>query len=462
MLNYLQPKNLETEAQGSMQDLETRKRIAELMSGIATQQLQAPTSGGVAGRLPGWAPLVQALAGGLAGMQQKGILEGQQKILQQQEAGDQEALSGLMRAGQVQPAKEIAGPALPGTTMPTIPASGGPFSPEYKSALLSMIAKGSPRLQPFAKAELEHVNKNTIGPVDLAPRATLSSIQANPNDPSQWKPKQDIHTVDGSIYNVGEEGQVNRLGGSSYAEPFLIGNDMYQNETGTGKILKLDNAPNVTVGGTSVVNAGQNAGMKAYWENAAKTVDTLGQQAQSAQNNLNSLSELKNLHDKGLFSNAPSGIQSFAANLGQAFGIPVDQAKLANTETYNAGITDLWQGLVSKYGGSRGRGRGRWSGRRSSRVRRAAGGWGPSRRGCRSCPAGLARCIPSVRGAGGRFRRSSRFRQSGFRRRRRQDSSRARVRTRGASGILWNSERVFSFRGSSSPNNPAANVTWQP
>ena len=354
MLNYLQPKNLETEAQGSMQDLETRKRIAELMSGLATQQLQAPTSGGVAGRLPGWAPLVQALAGGLAGMQQKGILEGQQKILQQQEAGDQEALSGLMRAGQVQPAKELAGPALPGTTMPTIPASGGPFSPEYKAALLSMIAKGSPRLQPFAKAELEHVNKNTIGPVDLAPRATLSSIQANPNDPSQWKPKQDIHTVDGSIYNVGEEGQVNRLGGSSYAEPFLIGNDMYQNETGTGKILKLDNAPNVTVGGTSVVNAGQNAGMKAYWENAAKTVDTLGQQAQSAQNNLNSLAELKNLHDKGLFSNAPSGIQSFAANLGQAFGLPVDQAKLANTETYNAGITDLWQGLVSKYGGNRG------------------------------------------------------------------------------------------------------------
>ena len=354
MLNYLQPKNLETEAQGNMQDLETRKRIAELMSGIATQQLQAPTSGGVAGRLPGWAPLVQALAGGLAGMQQKSIAEGQQNILQQQAEGDQLSLDMLMKARQIQPPTEIAGPPQPGQTMPVMPGSGGEFSPEYKSALLSMIAKGSPRLQPFAKAELEHVNKNMLGPVDLAGRATLGSIQANPNDPSQWKAKQDVHAAEGNIYNVDETGGVTRLGGSSYADPLLINGDLYQNEQGTGKLIKLDNAPKVTVGGSQIVNAGQKEGMGAYWKNAANTVDALGQQAQSAQNNLNSLAELKNLHEKGVFSNAPSGIQSFAANLGQAFGIPVDEAKLANTETYNAGITDLWQGLVSKYGGNRG------------------------------------------------------------------------------------------------------------
>lgn len=354
MLNYIQPKNLETEAQGDMQSLEARKRIAELMSGIATQQLQAPTSGGIAGRLPSWAPIVQALAGGLAGMQQKSILGDQQKILQAQQEGDANTLGALMRARQFQPATEQAGPPLPGQSMPTTPASGGEFSPEYKAALIQAIASGSPRLQPFVKAELEHVNKNMLGPVDLKDKATLSSIQQNPQDFSKWAAKPDVQSADGQFFAIGDDGKPVHVGGQQYAEPFQLAGDLYQNAQYGGKIFKLDNAPKVTVGGQQVINAGQKAGMEAYWKNAANTVDALGQAAQSAQNNLNSLAELENLHKQGVFSNATSGIQTFAWNLAQAFDLPIDTKKLANTETYNAGITDLWQGLVAKYGGNRG------------------------------------------------------------------------------------------------------------
>jgi len=351
MLNYLQPKNLETEAQGSMQDLETRKRIAELMSGIATQQLQAPTSGGVAGRLPGWAPLVQALAGGLAGMQQKSILEGQQKILQQQEAGDQEALSGLMRAGQAQPAKEIAGPALPGTTMPTIPASGGPFSPEYKSALLSMIAKGSPRLQPFAKAELEHVNKNTIGPVDLKDRATLSSIQANPNDPSQWKPKQDIHAAGDQFFNVDESGNVQHLGGQEYAEPFDIRGSLFQNKKYGGAVEPLNKAPTVNVS-ASATHQAENAFAKGLGEEGVKAVQAAKDSATRGQDLVMFADKLDNLGKAGVFSGPTANIQVFAANLADTMGIPgVDKARLANSETYATEILQQVAKMMTASGG---------------------------------------------------------------------------------------------------------------
>ena len=41
-------------------------------------------------------------------------------------------------------------------------------------------------------------------------------------------------------------------------------------------------------------------------------------------------------------------------NLAQTLGVKVDPNKLANTETYNSLITDLWQRSVSQYGGNRG------------------------------------------------------------------------------------------------------------
>lgn len=350
MLNYLQPKNLETEAQGGMQDLETRKRIAELMSGIATQQLQAPTSGGVAGRLPGWAPIVQALAGGLAGMQQKGIAESQQNILQQQAEGDQLSLDMLMKARQIQPPKEIAGPPQPGQTMPVTPGSGGEFSPEYKSALLSMIAKGSPRLQPFAKAELEHVNKNMLGPVDLASRATLASIQANPNDPSQWKAKRDIQTAEGSIYGVDEAGGVTHLGGSSYAEPVVINGDLFQNEQHSGKLFKLDNAPKVTVN-ANATNQAEGSFAKGLGEDTAKAIQGARDAGARGQKLTLFADKLEALDKEGVFSGPTANVQVFTTNLANTLGIPVDEQKLATSEAYSSGILRQVAEMMTASGG---------------------------------------------------------------------------------------------------------------
>ena len=59
--------------------------------------------------------------------------------------------------------------------------------------------------------------------------------------------------------------------------------------------------------------------------------------------------------DSGIFSNVTSGPSTFVANLAQAFGMPISDEmakKLGSTESYNAAATDLWQTLVSKYGGN--------------------------------------------------------------------------------------------------------------
>lgn len=350
MLNYLQPKNLETEAQGGMQDLETRKRIAELMSGIATQQLQAPSSGGVAGRLPGWAPLVQALAGGLAGMQQKGIAESQQNILQQQAEGDQLSLDMLMKARQIQPPKEITGPPQPGQTMPVIPGGGGEFSPEYKSALLSLIAKGSPRLQPFAKAELEHVNKNAIGPVDLKDRATLGSMQQNPGDFTKWTPKQDIHTAGDQFFNIDESGGVKHLGGPRYAEPFMFGGDLMQNEQYGGKVFSVNQGPKINIS-ANAVNQAEGAFAKGLGEDTAKAVQAARDANMNGQKLIHFADKLEELDKSGVFSGPTANIQTFTANLANTFGIPVDTQKLANSEAYASGIMRQVSQMMTASGG---------------------------------------------------------------------------------------------------------------
>ena len=351
MLNYLQPKNLETEAQGGMQDLETRKRIAELMSGIATQQLQAPSSGGVAGRLPGWAPLVQALAGGLAGMQQKSIAEGQQNILQQQAEGDQLSLDMLMKARQIQPPKEITGPPQPGQTMPVIPGGGGEFTPEYKSALLSMIAKGSPRLQPFAKAELEHVNKNMLGPVDLKDRATLASIQANPNDPASWKALPKTQVVGGNIFNVDEEGGVKRIGGTNFTDPFYLPNGkLAQNEQGTGQVFPFDNGTVVNVN-ASATNQAEGSFAKGLGEDTAKAIQGARDAGSRGQKLTLFADKLESLDKEGVFSGPTANVQVFATNLANTLGIPVDEQKLATSEAYSSGILRQVAEMMTASGG---------------------------------------------------------------------------------------------------------------
>ena len=247
-------------------------------------------------------------------------------------------------------------PYIPGTpTAPVENAGTERIAPDPRKAMLDAIASNHPVLQQLGMTQLSQMGKNQLTAKDLLPYANPKAIPSMlGGDMSGFQPKPEIKEAGGSFYDL-TDGTPKRIGGQEFAEPVMINNDLYQNEKGSGKLHKLDNAPKTTV----AVNAspaihGQKEGMGAYWKKAGERVDALGQIAGTATNNLQTIAELKNLDANGIFSNVSTGPATFLSNLGQAVGVPVDTAKLGNTETYNALTTDLWQGLVAKYGGNRG------------------------------------------------------------------------------------------------------------
>lgn len=137
------------------------------------------------------------------------------------------------------------------------------------------------------------------------------------------------------------------------------GEDLYQMEFVGGEFRgskKLDNAPRVTTN-TTLNTQGPKAGATEYFREAGNTVSELGKQARAAQDVQQGLSILKNKDAQGVFSNVTTGAATFMTSLAQIAGVPLSQQqidKLGNTEAYNSTATEMWQKLISQFGGNRG------------------------------------------------------------------------------------------------------------
>ena len=238
-------------------------------------------------------------------------------------------------------------------------------SGDSRKAVLEALASRNPAIREYAMKVAAEQAKGALTPKDLAAHATNESVLARPNDPGSWKALKKLEQFTPGNVLADQSGTVANLTPAPGAAPIgtpgmpsgpgwgtrTLNGDVYQ-ETGTG-MKKLDNAPKVNVTNSPVI-AGQKAGLEQYWKKAAEHVDSLGQIATQATNLKQSVAELKNLDGQGVFSNATSGVATLLTNLGQVAGVKVDTTKLGNTEAYNAVTTDLWQGLVAKYGGNRG------------------------------------------------------------------------------------------------------------
>jgi len=230
------------------------------------------------------------------------------------------------------------------------------FQKEYAvdpmQAVTNAMAARSPVIQALGKAAL----KGVAQPKDLMKAATNESILASGGNPIGYKPKLELKTVEPGKPLLDQGGNiVNPASVQPGAAPNYqtINGDLYGvTQTGMDQINK---APRVN---TNVsINTPQNHGLKEYFGNANKSLEDLKGKATGAVNTLRALNELKSMEDSGIFSNVTSGPSTFVANLAQAFGMPISDEmakKLGSTESYNAAATDLWQTLVSKYGGNRG------------------------------------------------------------------------------------------------------------
>ena len=230
------------------------------------------------------------------------------------------------------------------------------FQKEYAvdpmQAVTNAMAARSPVIQALGKAAL----KGVAQPKDLMKAATNESILASGGNPIGYRPKLELKTVEPGKPLMDQGGNiVNPASVQPGAAPnyqTVDGNLYGVTQTGMDQINK-----NPRINTNVSINTPQNHGLKEYFGNANKSLEDLKGKATGAVNTLRALNELKSMEDSGIFSNVTSGPSTFVANLAQAFGMPISDEmakKLGSTESYNAAVTDLWQTLVSKYGGNRG------------------------------------------------------------------------------------------------------------
>jgi hypothetical protein len=314
-------------------DIARRQKIADALTTgqlVPMQQLQKLPNNFAGGAMAFAAPIIQAMLG----KKMQGNVNSDKEALTKRYEGDLSAgMSNFYNTANGDPAAGTKG--------------------DMRKAIADAIAANHPALREFAMKQAGEWNKGQLTPKDLAAYANPNTVIANPNDPSTWQGKSELGEVDGMVYDKNARSIV-ELGGPRPTTR-TVGGDLYQQSPSTGGMKKLDNAPKITTHvGVNPVIQGQKAGMQEYFKNAANQVGELGKVATQAQGNLQSIAELRNLDSQGIFSNVQTGPATFLSNLGQGLGIQVDAKKLGNTEAYNALTTELWQGLVSKYGGNRG------------------------------------------------------------------------------------------------------------
>lgn len=228
---------------------------------------------------------------------------------------------------------------------------------DQKKAIFDALASSNPTLQALGKSQLEQMSKGALTAEKLSGFATPESVLANPMNPKTWQPKRELKGFAPGEVLLDSSGRPYEIPATPGGKPAFttetINGDLYQ-RTGTG-YKKLDNAPKITTNvGVNPIIKGVQAGAENFWKNASNQVDALGAIAQQAGNNKQAIAELRALDQGGIYSNVTSGPKTFMANLAQSIGVPINEKKLANTENFNSIATDLWQGVVSKYGGNRG------------------------------------------------------------------------------------------------------------
>lgn len=308
----------------------------------------------------------KVLAAYLGSKQQDSLKDEQQKLMESYRSGLKSEAENYYNTREGAPAKEIpySEDQIKDLMVndQNLPEQG--MSPATQAnprqAAINAVVSAYPQLQQLGMADLTAMSKTDqpVGIKDLLSHATPDSIKAmiNGGGTRAFQGKTDLKTVGDVVFDPNTRKMVKLEGEGGKRE--TIDGDLYQVSPSTGQLKKLDNAPKVSVNSSfNPVIAGQKKGVEAYFTHAAGKVDEMGKQAAASEQLLNTLGTLKQLHAAGINGGVTSDMATTAANLAQSLGLkmaPDAVSKLANTETYNSLITDLWQRSVSQYGGNRG------------------------------------------------------------------------------------------------------------
>ncbi len=248
----------------------------------------------------------------------------------------------------------------PGVDLPSIGKQNvGGVKANPKEAILAAMTSQFPEMQAVGKQGFAELLKK---PDRLTQKDILSLSGFDPasrvaaalsGDIEGLRPDADVIVAGDQIFNKRDlkNGPVADAR-MRYTAPSRMGGDLYQQEDRPGGLFKkLDNAPKTTV--SVAVDKGEDKFAEKLGTGVADAFLEARKQAEAAYRTKGTVQQLRELDAKGTF-NTP--VPDFAISLGQfssSLGIPVDQAKLGNSEAYRQQLAKIVADSVLTGAGAR-------------------------------------------------------------------------------------------------------------
>ena len=205
------------------------------------------------------------------------------------------------------------------------PQLNEPITANPREAVIRAMASQHPELQ-------------AIGKMDLAAQLTGK----------KEKDFEDKIMPDGSVQRIFTSGEIKQLGSfakkdAQWSEPYLMrGTDgkplMVKKNLTTNEVDVVDKAPRITAtansSSNSIVPKGETEFSKALGKDVAEEYKQARQTAQQAYKAKSFVGQMEKLEQSGIFTGPTANIATTLGAVGQTLGIPVDTAKLANSQAF--------------------------------------------------------------------------------------------------------------------------------
>lgn len=256
-----------------------------------------------------------------------------------------------------QPGPEMVdGFAKPDPHQANITAIASGLKPLHDVGIEDMRARARMKLEAAAKGAVPekfgHTPVEVRGP-DGKPTLVLIGDQGTQMPMSSFAPKKEFMTVADRVVDKSDPSVVAADYRPKFSDPYSIGPDLYQKDSGTGKIDQLNKAPRTTVsvGGPQIPLEGETMFSKTIGTGRGKNFLEAETNAQTANRTLGSVAQLRALEAKGISSGKFSKTGGAITEVANALGVPVDVNKLANTQGYDQQVAKQVASVLTQGGG---------------------------------------------------------------------------------------------------------------
>ena len=198
--------------------------------------------------------------------------------------------------------------------------------------------QANPREAVIRAMASQHPELQAIGKMDMQAQLTGK----------KEKDFEDKIMPDGSVQRIFTSGEIKQLGSfakkdAQWSEPYLMkGTDgkplMVKKNLTTNEVDVVDKAPKITAtansSSSSIVPKGETEFSKALGKDVAEEYKQARQTAQQAYKAKSFVGQMEKLEQSGIFTGPTANIATTLGAVGQTLGIPVDTAKLANSQAF--------------------------------------------------------------------------------------------------------------------------------